>query len=160
MGEYNLIHKFKGYRAREDQTIVGADVLVSPSQNVVINTAGRIASVNGYVLDGSGSTVIDSGIISWYDLETVNGTVRNMRAGFLTSAANDGKLQYRYQSGTTVTWIDLATGLTSVDLSFANFLDTTEKLRLALWVNGTNNMYEWNGAVTTFASCTSNTITK
>ncbi len=161
IGDYSLVPKFLGYRAREDQTTLPVGTLVTPSQNVVMNTSGRVALVKGYTLDGTGSTVIDSGILSNYDFTNFKGDVRNMRAGFLTSAGNDGKLQYRYKtSDDVVHWMDLKTGLTNVRLSYTSYWDNTALLPLATWVDGSNNVFQWNGAVTTVASATATTVTK
>lgn len=160
VGDYQLNTKFPGYRAREDQTTLDPATLVAPSQNVVIKTSGRVAATKGYVLDGAVSVVIDSGILSNTDFVNFKGDVRNMRAGFMTSAANDGILQYRYVVGTTVNWVNLKTALTNVRLSFCNFWDNTALVKLLLWVDGSNNIFAWNGAVTTLASATANTVTK
>lgn len=154
-GDYSLTQKFPGYHAREDPTTLPAGTLVSPSQNVRINTSGRVALVEGYVLDGVGSSVADSGILSNYDFTNFKGDVRNLRAGFLTSAGNDGKLQYRYHP--TGTWINLFTGMTNVRLSYCEYWDTTALVKNVLWVDGSNNVFAWNGAVTTFASATNAT---
>lgn len=160
IGEYQLINKFPGYRAREDQTMLDPSFLVAPSQNVVINTSGRLASVQGYVLDGATSAVIDSGILSHFDFTNFKGDVRNLRAGFMTSALNDGKLQYRYKIGNTVNWVDLKTGLTNIRLSFCEYWDNSNLIKDVLWVDGSNNVFSWNGSVTTFSSATINTVTK
>lgn len=155
VGEFGLVGKFAGYQARLDPTTVGSNWLVSPSQNVLINTSGRISFTKGYALDGAGSTVIDSGILSNFDFTNFRGSTRNMRAGFLTSAANDGKLQFRY--GPTSTWYDLVTALTTVRLSFCEYWDTTNLVKLLLWVDGSNFINAWNGAVTTLASASAAT---
>lgn len=161
MGEYSLVNNFTGYRAREDQTLTPANTLVYPSQNVVTNPSGRVALVQGYTLDGSASAVIDSGILSNYDYSNFKGDVRNLRAGFLTNAGNDGKLQYRYITGTsTVNWVNLVTGLTNVRLSFCRYWDNTALVTNVLWLDGSNNIFAWNGSVTTFASATAVTVTK
>ena len=160
VGTYNLVKTFKGYRARIDPTMEDQGVLVSPSQNVVMNTAGRVATVKGYVLDGAASVTQDSGILSNFDFSTFKSDVRNLRAGFLTNAGNDGKLQYRYVVGTTVNWVDLKTALTNVRLSFCEYWDNVALVKKVLWVDGTNNIFSWNGAVTTFASATATTLTK
>ncbi len=161
IGEYSLIPKFLGYKAREDDTILPIGTMVSPSQNVLLKTTGRISLVPGYVLDGAGSTVIDSGILSNFDFIPTVGATRNLRAGFLTSAGNDGKLQYRYlDAGGTVNWVNLKTGLTNVRLSYCSYWDNTALVNDVLWVDGSNNIFRWNGAVTTLASATSNTVTK
>lgn len=154
-GDYSLTQKFPGYHAREDPTTLPVGTLVSPSQNVRINTSGRVALVEGYVLDGAASSVADSGILSNFDFTNFKGDVRNLRAGFLTSAGNDGKLQYRYHP--TGTWIDLFTGMTNVRLSYCEYWDTTALVKNVLWVDGSNNVFAWNGAVTTFASATNAT---
>jgi hypothetical protein len=160
-GEYQLVQKFKGYQARKDPTTEGIDTLISPSRNVKIGTSGRVALVQGYTLDGAASSTIDSGILSNYDFINFKGDVRNMRAGFLTSALNDGKLQYRYVTGTsTVNWVTLKSGLTNVRLSFCNYYDNTALIKKLLWVDGSNNVFEWNGAVTTLLSATAATVTK
>lgn len=161
VGEFGLVSKFSGYQARQDQTTLDPSWLVSPSQNVIINTSGRVGSVKGYALDGVGSSVIDSGILSNFDFINFKGDVRNMRAGFLTSAANDGKLQYRYVTGTsTVNWVNLMIGLTNVRLSYTEYWDNSALVKNVLWVDGTNNIFGWNGAVTTVASATAATVTK
>src|SRR5438132_1170862 len=89
VGIYQLVSKFPGYRAREDQTTLNPATLVFPSQNVLIGTSGRVRNVPGYTLDGATSATIDSGILSHFDFTNFKGDVRNLRAGFLTSAAND-----------------------------------------------------------------------
>ena len=160
-GDYQLVSKFPGYNARQDPTTLPVGTLIAPSRNVVIKTSGRVSSVAGYVLDGAGSTAIDSGILSNFDFTNFKGDVRNMRAGFLTNAGNDGKLQYRYVDATgAVNWVNLKTALTNVRLSFCSYQDTTALVRDVLWVDGSNNVFNWNGAVTTLASATSNTVTK
>ena len=162
-GEFQLVTKFPGYRAREDATMLPVGTLIAPSQNVVIKTSGRVSLVKGYTLDGATSSTIDSGILSNFDFTNFKGDVRNLRAGFLTSAGNDGKLQYRYVTGTnTVNWIDLKTGLTNVRLSYTTWWDTVSSpnVRQCLWVDGSANIYSWNGAVTTVASATATTVTK
>lgn len=168
-GQYSLQNKFGGYNARSDKTLLTPNIMVAPSQNVLVGTSGRIASVDGYTLDGGASATIDSGILSNFDFKTsATGSVRNLRAGFLTSAGNDGKLQYRYEdSSNTVSWINLLTGLTTVRFSFTEYFDTSvseggtgELKKLCLFVDGSNNLYEWNGGVTTFSSATATTLTK
>ena len=162
VGQFNLVNKFSGYNARLDPTIVGSNFMVAPSRNVIIGNSGRIGIVPGYVIDGQTSTTIDSGILSNYDYQTTSHGTRNLRCGFLTSTGNDGKLQYRYvDSSGAVSWIDLQTSLTNVRLSFATFSTTAEGAKnVCLWVKGDGYIYEWDGAVTTFASATATTLTK
>ncbi len=156
--EISVVNNFKhGYRNREDITNLPEGVLVVGSQNVLINDASRVQARKGYAMDGATSAV-NASIKSSYEWISKGNGARYMRAGFLTSAANNGKLQFRYASGTTVTWTDLLTSLTTVNYNFTTMWDNTESLRLLLMVNGTSNIFEWNGAYDTVASITSNTI--
>ncbi len=161
IGEYTLQKKFPGYNARQDKTTLDPSFMVAPSQNVLIGTSGRISQVQGFYSDGQYSGVADSGILSNYDFDNFKSNRRNMRAGFMTSAANDGKLQFRYKDASNnITWIDLMTGLTSINMSFCDFVDGTTFMKLCLWVDGSANIYSWNGAVTTILSTTATTATK
>jgi hypothetical protein len=158
---YNLIDRFPhGYRNREDQTNLPPGVLVSGSKNVLTNVSERVQTRKGYTLDGAASTD-GNPIYSSFDWNNHYGTEKHLRAGFLSSAANDGKLQFRFiNSAGTVSWEDLMTSLTSVSLNFCTYWNTTELIREAMWVDGSSNIYRWSGGVTTFASATSDTITK
>lgn len=159
--EFAVVSKFAfGYRNREDVTNLPPGVLIVGSQNVLTNVSERVQIRQGYSVDGAESAVAGPVLASFDWLSKQNGEV-HMRAGSLTSAGNDGKLQYRYVSSTgAITWKDLKTALTTVAYNFATFWNTTENLREVLFVNGTANIFKWNGAVTTLASATGSTLTK
>lgn len=159
--EFSLVSSFKlGYRNREDITNLPPGVLIKGSQNILSNVSERIQIRQGYSLDGATSDVA-SAIESSFDWLTRNNGEKHLRAGFLTSAGNDGKLQYRYVSTAgVVSWRDLLASLTSVSYNFTTFWDTTENLRVVLFVNGVSEITEWNGAVTEISGVTANTITK
>lgn len=159
--EFSLISAFKlGYRNREDITNLPPGVLIVGSQNVITNVSDRIQIRQGYTLDGAVSSVAAQVANSFDWISKQNGEI-HLRVGGLTSAGNDGKLQYRYvASDGTVTWRDLTTALTTVAYNFTTWWNTTESLRETLFVNGTSNIFAWNGAVTTIASTTATTITK
>ncbi len=160
--EFNIVSTYKyGYRNREDVTNLPPGVLITGSQNVLTNVSERVQIRQGYALDGATSDVA-SPILASFDWLTRNNGERHLRAGFLTSAGNDGKLQYRYVDPATgvVTWRDLTTGLSTVSYNFCTFWNTTETLREALFVNGTSNIFEWNGAYTELLSSTAATLTK
>lgn len=159
--EFQLVSKFPlSYRNREDITNLPPGVLIVGSQNVLTNVSERIQIRKGYTVDGAISSVI-APVKSSFQWDTRGNSQRHLRAGFLTSAGNDGKLQYRFVSSTgVVTWVDLLTSLTSTSFNFTSFWDDTEQLRVALMVNGASNIIEWNGASTTFASATATTLTK
>jgi hypothetical protein len=151
------------YRNREDQTILRPGVMVVGSQNVVTNTSGRLQLVKGYKLDGDASTV-NAAITGWYDFDTTTGYRRNLRT-YTDPTSGNGVIQMRYEdSAGTVSWITLGTPshtLASGNCIFTDFYDyTTEKINLCLFADGSNSLNVWSGGVTTFASCTANTITK
>jgi len=159
--EYDIVSSFKlGYRNREDITNLPPGVLIVGSQNVLTNVAERVQIRQGYTVDGAVSSLAAPVLSSFDWLTKINGEV-HLRAGSLTDAGNDGKLQYRYEDAVgTVTWRDLKTNLTSVTLNFAKFWNTTESLREVLWVDGSSNIFRWNGATAVIASSTATTITK
>lgn len=158
--EYSIVDSFKlGYRNREDVTNLPPGVLIVGSQNVLTNVSERVQIRQGYSVDGSISATA-APILSSFDwLTKLNGEV-HMRVGDLTSAGNDGKVQYRYDASGTISWRDLMTGQTTAYFNFAKFWNTTESLREVLFVNGTGNIYRWNGATAVLSATTSNTITK
>lgn len=160
--EIQIVSNYKlGYRNREDVTNLTPGVLIVGSQNVFTNVSERVQIRQGYALDGATSDVV-SPILASFDWLTRGNGERNLRAGFLTSAGNDGKLQYRYvaPSDGTVTWRDLTTGLSTVAYNFCTYWNTTESLREVLFVNGTSNIFRWNGATAVVLSTTAATITK
>lgn len=158
--EISIVDSFKlGYRNREDITNTAPGVLVVGSQNILVNTSQRLQVRQGYTMDGAKSTV-NAPILSSFDWNSKSNSEIHMRAGFLTSAGNDGKLQFRYvKEDSTSGWQDLLTSLTTVNYNFTTFWDTTELIRLSLFVNGTSNIFEWNGAYDFVASVTATTIT-
>lgn len=179
--DFSVVSEFLGYRAKEDVTNLPPGYLVTGSQNVLTTTAGRIGVRQGFTLDGQSEAVI-APILSSYDwnklsigkLLTGNNPSgeRNLKAGFLTSAGNDGKLKVRYvassgdrYNGLTFTagqvyWLDLMTGLTNTYFNFCEYNELTSNQVRLLFVNGTSNIFEWTGGMTTLASSTSSTITK
>lgn len=160
--EYSIVSEFKwGYRSREDVTNLPPSVLITGSQNVLTNVSERVQIRQGYALDGAVSSVAGP-VLSSFDWLVKNNGEMHMRAGGLTSAGNDGKLQFRFVfTDDSVSWIDLATGLMTVNYNFAKYYNVAEDVREVLYVNGaTSFIYEWNGAVAEILSSTANTITK
>lgn len=159
--EFTIVDSYKlTYRNREDVTNLPPGVLIVGSQNVLSNVSERIQIRQGYVLDGATSGTA-AAVLASFDWLTRGNDEKHVRAGGLTSAGNDGSLQYRYVDGSgNVTWRDLMTGLTNVSFNFTTFWNTSESLRVMLFVNSDGTVYEWNGATTTLSSATSNTITK
>lgn len=154
----------EGYRNREDTSLLKPQQLVAGSHDVLVGNTGRIRSREGYYLDGVKSSVVSvtRPLLDW---ETSTGTVHHLRAGNLTSAGNDGKLQLRYIDapgalgavGNTY-WLDLLTSLTSTYFQSTNYWDVSAVKAKNLLVNRTGIIYEWTGAIGTIASVTASTI--
>lgn len=160
--DFTIVSGFtNGYRNREDVTVLPPGVLVEGSQNVLTDTFQHIGIRKGYTLDGQSNTdlapIAGGGpAMGVFDWQSSNGNgERNMRAGFLTSAGNDGKMQFRtVASDGTVTWIDLFTDLTSVDFNYITFWDKDLLQTLMLCVNGENNIRSWSGALVEISAAT------
>lgn len=173
--EYGMITNFaNGYRAREDATLLLPGTMVIGSQNVLTNTFRRLQNRQGYTIFGTPDTS-GAPIMSWFDYPPVadNGQEVHGRAGFQTGT-NNGKAQFLYTTnagdfhdGTTYAvgvplWIDLLTGLTSVEFNTTQWSPTItpsfpgDLASLILLVNGTNQLYVWTGAMGTIASANNN----
>lgn len=139
---------FQGYQAKADLTVLPPGYLVSPSRNVLTNDADRVGIRRGYTLDGAAS-VTEAPVLSSYEWTTCRGEERPIRFA-------NGTIEFRYIDGT---WYTLGTGYGSNVLNFAEYWNTTEKEDSLLFVNGTANIFDWNGAIATFASATATTLT-
>jgi hypothetical protein len=149
-----------GYRSREDASLLKPQTLVPGSHDVLSSVTGTISARKGYTVDGVESSVV-SPIRAPYDWTTSTGYIHHLRAGFISSAGNDGKLQLRWVDSTGslgakngVYWLDLLTALTGTYFHYAPLWDSSqsqatniqEKL---LMVNRGNALWEWNGAIDT-----------
>jgi len=152
---YSIESDFKkGYWNKPDQTNIPPGILVEGSQNVLINEGERVSIRKGYTLDGQeGTGVVADAIGSSFDWIRHLGDERNLRA-------YDDELEYRYVAADgTVSWRRLANSFTSDAFNFAVYWDNSELIERLLMVNGTSNIFDWSGGVTTVASVTANTIT-
>lgn len=161
VNDFTIVSSFKnGYRNREDITVLPPGVLVQGSQNVLTNTHQRVGIRKGYTLYGQANTDLapiggSKGAMGVFDWTTSAAFDRHMRTGFLTSAGNDGKLQavYEHDDG-EIEWVDLLTGLTSVDYNYTTFWNNSVELLQVLMVSGEANIVEWFGGMTTLLSST------
>lgn len=155
----------EGYRSREDSSLLKPSTLVPGSHDVLVKRSGRVAKRQGYIMDGAKSTVA-SPIRPMPVWKTQTGVVHAMRAGFISSALNDGKIQIRYVDTlgalgavNNVSWLDLLTGLTSTYAQSTNYWDTANVKAKLLIVNRTGSVWEWTGAIGTVLSVTPTSIT-
>lgn len=154
--EFNLQTGFTmGYRNREDITLLPSGVMVTGSQNVLTSVRSSILSRKGYTLDGEVENTDVYAIMGSFDWTKLTNNDTHVRSW------ND-RIEFRYVNPVTdvPVWLPLITGLTSPNFNFCTFWNTTELTTVMLGVNGTSNIYEWSGGVATYASATTNTITK
>src|ERR1035437_5083206 len=144
--KFTLVDKFLGYRSREDITKLAPGYMIEGSQNVLIDITERLKTRKGYTLDGQSNAAL-TGITSAFDWEEHIGGDRHMR-GYGTN------YQFRYVNAAgVVKWITIIATLPSGKVVRAtNYWDNTEKLNELLFVAGDHNVYEWNGAIATYAS--------
>lgn len=146
--DFLLVSQFYGYENKRDVTNMPAGFLVSGSQNMISTDGDRVAVRKGFSVYGATGSGTDA-IRSSYEWS-------NHRGQQLALRAYGTKLQFLYSDA----WYDLKTDFTSVEFNWAEFWDNVQKQDVLLFVNGTTNIFEWNGALATYASATANTITK
>jgi len=146
-----ITHSFGGYLERDDITNIAPNFLVKGSFNVISTDGRRVGNREGYTLFGSANNAL-APIESSYDWTTNKGYQRNVRA-FDDSSP---ELQVLFNGD----WETIKTGLNRAELNFAEFWNTNEIRDVLLFVDGTKSIFEWSGGLTTFASATTDTITK
>lgn len=150
---FQTVASFGGYQNKRDVTKLPKGVMIKGSKNVLTTDEDSVAHRPGYTVDGSVGTT-NAGCVASYDWVNHRAEDRNLRA-------SGTKLEYRYvDSAGAVTYETLMSSLTSVAFNFGEWWWDSEKKDVLLFVNGTNDMYMWTGALTTFASATATTLTK
>ncbi len=144
------------YAIVDSSTLLG---FATSNANAIAGTHITISGTPVGAKIGIVKSSIDAPIVSSTDWFSKNNGEIHMRAGFLTSAGDDGRLQFRWlDANGNVFWSDLLTDLTTVNYNFTTFWDTTELIRKVLFVNGTANIFEWSGAYDTVTAVTTDTI--
>lgn len=152
--EHVIVSNFnRGYRNREDITILPPGILVKGSQNFLTNVNGRVALRQGYTLDGQSSTTI-APIDSSFDWTKIKNNDRHLRSG-------NNNLEFRYINPVTnnVEWTSISSFSPAVT-NYTTWWNPTELTTVMLFVDGSLNMWEWSGGVASFASATATTLTK
>lgn len=146
--QWQITDKLSGYYNKIDKSKLPPGALVDGSKNVVHTEDDLISVRKGYTILGASSTT-STQIEGNYEWDTSSGTQRALRS-------YDDELELLIGS----TWEKVLDGWSAVDFKFAVYWDTTEEQDALLFVNGDSNIYYWSGAYTTYASATSNTLTK
>lgn len=141
------IPKFQGYVSSIDPTTAGTGVLIGGSQNTYKSILGTVKNRAGLKRRGPADDT-DAGVISSTEWENSLGFTRVLRAV-------NGNLQVEFDDGTgTLQYIDLLTGLTDNEMlfSFAPFFYTIVSQDILVFVNRTDTLYAWSGAMGQIAS--------
>jgi hypothetical protein len=147
-GEYAELPFCEAYISNREITNTGSRYLVRGSQNVLIKNKEKVVVRSGSELLGDAKTV-SKGIDGSTDWQTNTNLRRSLR-GY------DDELEVWYESA----WRRLKNSWVSTDFQFTTWWNNTELIDILLFVNGSDNLYEWSGAITTVASVTTSTITK
>lgn len=157
--EFDVIDEFVGYVSTKDKTNVAKNVLVRGSKNVYKRDSGTISVRYGLKRRGTADSTAQ-GVVASYEWATSQGFTRVLRVLGETTAGNDGKLQVESNiaDGSTYVWYDLLTGLDLTRFVFDSWWNDTLKKDQLLMVNGSDNIYLWDGGIGLLASTTVNTI--
>jgi len=158
---FNVVNDFsKGYRNKTDVTVEEPGVAVSGSQNCQIIDNTKLGVRPGFSYLGSRSTdrygIVGGG--SWKTSTDTEVPIRSYSNG------SNGIVEVYVGSA----WETLIDTMATQGARFLNkgagvlngWWSATEVLDLLLFVDGSSSIFMWSGGTTTFASATSNTLTK
>lgn len=152
---FDLTIGYLGYRSKEDETMLAETLssdryLVSGSRNVLIVAEGNKAvSRYGYELFGATNTD--------FEPPKSQDTWLNSTGEEILLREANGELEFYHED--TDQFLTLMTGLsTTYPVRFAKAWNATELIDILLFVNHDANLYEWSGAMGTYASSTATTI--
>jgi len=157
MEKYFTIEETLGYVTAPDETNTDERYLTTGSKNVLVDRQRKVKSRQGYTRLGA-----------------ANSATTPVRAGVTWNTSTGDELPVRQYDdelevylgtvdGTDIeAWTRiLASWSTTIKMRFATWWDATENLDLLLWVIGSANVYEWNGAIAVVSSVPSGTtVTK
>jgi hypothetical protein len=157
---FKTLSNFLGYVTRSDQTNMNARYLVSGSQNVVINDSEKVSVRGGYSIFGVANSATTP-IRSKFDWKT-SGQVGSSLTH--NGRLYDDELEVYVRTVNDVvfnSWEKLKDSLsTTALLRWTTWWSSAQSQDVLLYVIGDATINEWSGGITTFASATTNTITK
>lgn len=144
-----IVDNFQGYIEGADLTKIPLNNLAYPSKNVIVHK-GKITTRGGIVNDGTaptGNTAIHSEFV-WKD---ALGGVRPIRVF-------GRNVQVKHNSKWYTIFTSLDSNVTRV--FFATWIDSNGSIikKRLFFVDGSTTVYQWNGAIGTVESATSNSV--
>lgn len=139
-----ISRNYKGYLEGRDLTQIPMDCFAYPSKNFIVYK-GVAFTRPGLLNDGTEPTgdFKINGEFVWKD---------SLGGEKALKSTIDGRLQYKYNGK----WITIYTGLTSgaLRVRFATWIDSNGAIikKRLYFVDGSENIYEWNGAVAEIAT--------
>ena len=156
MVNFSLAEETRGYITSKDPSNLDHRFLVGGSKNVLIDFQKKVKTRSGYTLLGAANQAV-LGVRNAWTWFTSTGSRRYCRF-------YDTNLSVYLGTVDTVilnAWYVIRSTWSSTEqLRSTTWWDTGENLDLLLMVNGDDNIYEWNGAVTVVASASGTSITK
>ena len=154
--KYNLAEETIGYVTASDETNSDKRLLVTGSQNVLIDRNKKVKTRPGYTRLGAGNNA-ETGVRNSFTWHTSTGTELPLRCYDDEWEAYVGTVD-----GTAVNaWTKIIDSMSTTAIPRgAKWWDNTEALDLMLFVQGDDNIYEWSGGVAIVSSTTGTTITK
>lgn len=154
-----LASNFREYQNCDDVTTAPGNVLVPPSQNVLITGVDQrcIETRSGYSLLGRARTQTGNGIRSKYDDFVNNAGVKlPIREFGLLPVSGDSKMEVFYNGD----WRRLMGNMNAPhEFYFTEFFDDTTMLPYLIMVGGLSNINWWNGGISTVTNVTATTVT-
>lgn len=149
MKRYKTVDETIAYVTSENATNTDERHLVAGSRNVLIDETRKVKTRNGNSVFRDFSTVANSvqGGPTWH----------NSTGGELPLRVINGILYVDFNNA----YRQVFTALSTVNkVRFAAWYDDTEAQDVILFVDGTDNIFEWNGCIVVVDSVTASTITK
>lgn len=149
MKRYQTVDETLAYVTSENSTNTDERHLVAGSRNVLIDETRKVKTRRGNSIFGGGNSALNpvQGGPTWY----------NSTGGELPLRVINGVLYVYFNSAYNTVFSTLST---TAKVRFTPWYDDTEAQDVLLFVDGTDNIYEWSGAIAVVDSVTASTITK
>lgn len=157
MNKYILSIESSGYSTAHDETNAPPSILTVGSQNVIIDGRNRkVKTRAGYVRLGAGNNA-ETPCRNAFTWNTSTGHERGLRF-----YDDEWEVYLGTIDGYAVNaWTRFIASMSTTAIPRgAKWFDTTEDQDLMIFVQGDDNLYEWNGAVAVVSSITGTTVTK
>jgi hypothetical protein len=167
MKSFTLSEETLGYQTNLAESNADFRLLVGGSKNMLIDAQKKVKTRSGYTRLGAANTALTKVKNAW-TWRTSTGHLRPMRfynkelevyledvGGYAVDAWT------RVRTGTEAYWDNSNILRSCIEKGgHGGWYDATEKIDLCLMVNGSDYIFEWNGAVAVIDSVGSGTVTK